>query len=140
MIVSDTLRAVVVAGIVVAALNEAVALLFALACLQAVIGTFFSPARMAMVPRVVPEDGLLAANSLGQATRMLAGVIGAAVTGVVAGVAGLVWPVFLIDAGDVPRVGAHRAGRHREAGLPEAAATAKAGAQGLGGPSPTACA
>ena len=55
-------------------------------------------ARMAMVPRVVPESGLLAANSLSQATRMVAGVIGAAVTGVVAAVAGQVWPVFLVDA------------------------------------------
>ena len=50
--------------------------LFVLACLQAVIGTFFSPARMAMVPRVVPAEGLLAANSLGQATRMIVGVVG----------------------------------------------------------------
>ncbi len=86
-----------------------------------------------MVPRVVPEDGLLAANSLGQATRMLAGVIGAAVTGVVAGVAGLVWPVFLIDAGTFLLSALIVLGVSRESGLPEAAATAKAGAQGLGG-------
>ena len=39
--------------------------LFALACFQAIIGTFFSPARMAMLPRVVPAEGLLVANSLG---------------------------------------------------------------------------
>jgi MFS family permease len=76
MIASDSLRAVVVLGMVLAATNGALALLFALACLQAVIGTFFSPARMAMIPRVVPAEALLAANSLGQATRMVAGSSG----------------------------------------------------------------
>ena len=68
--------------------------MFVLAATQAVIGTFFSPARTALVPRVVPVEGLLAANSLGQMTRMIAGVIGAGVTGVIAGVAGIAWPVF----------------------------------------------
>ena len=98
MIVSDTVRAVVVAAMVLAASSDAVPLLFALACVQAVIGTFFSPARMAMIPRVVPPESLLAANSLGQATRMVMGVVGAGVTGVIAAAAGSAWPVFLVDA------------------------------------------
>ena len=59
--------------------------IFVLAATQAVIGTFFSPARTALVPRVVPAEGLLAANSLGQMTRMMAGVVGAGITGVIAG-------------------------------------------------------
>ena len=81
MLASDSLRSIVVLAMVFAATREAVALLFALACIQAIIGTFFSPARMAMLPRVVPAEGLLVANSIGQATRMVAGVIGAGVTG-----------------------------------------------------------
>ena len=57
MVVSDTLRAVVVLAMLLVASREALPALFALACLQAVIGTFFAPARTAIVPRVVPEDG-----------------------------------------------------------------------------------
>ena len=48
-----------------------------LAFVQASIGTFFTPARGALVPRVVPAEGLLAANAVTQATRVIAGVIGA---------------------------------------------------------------
>src|SRR5829696_9623589 len=132
MIVSDTVRAVVVIGMVLVATAQTLPALFALACLQAVIGTFFGPARMAMLPRVVPEAGLLAANSLSQASRMVMGVAGAAITGAVAGVSGVVWPVFVLDGltfvvsvGLVLRVS-------REAGLPGAAAVASAKAQGIG--------
>jgi MFS family permease len=133
MIVSDTARAVVVAAMVLAATEAWLPVLFALAALQAVIGTFFSPARMAMIPRVVPEDSLLAANSLGQMTRMIAGVMGAGVTGVIAGVAGVVWPVFLVDAATflisvvlVVRVS-------RTLGRPSAAMAAAARQRGLRG-------
>jgi MFS family permease len=98
MLVSDTLRAVVVLGMLLVAREEAIPALFALACLQAIVGTFFAPARMAMLPRVVPAEGLLAANSLSQATRMVASVIGGGITGVVAALAGEVWPVLIVDA------------------------------------------
>jgi MFS family permease len=133
MIVSDTLRAAVVLALVPAAIAGALPLVFVLAAAQAVIGTFFSPARTALVPRVVPAEGLLAANSLGQMTRMIAGVIGAGVTGVIAGVAGVVWPVFLADAatflvsvGLVLRVS-------REIGRPQAATAASMAARGMAG-------
>jgi MFS family permease len=98
MLASDTLRALVVGGMVLAARSDTIPLLFLLATTQAVIGTFFSPARLAMIPRAVPAEGLLAANSLGQATRMVMGVVGAGVTGVVAGLFGMAWPVLVIDA------------------------------------------
>ena len=131
MIVSDTLRAVVVLALVPAAMVGALPLVFVLAAAQAVIGTFFSPARTALVPRVVPAEGLLAANSLGQMTRMIAGVIGAGITGVVAGVTGVLWPVFLADAatfvvsvGLVLRVS-------REIGKPQAATAAAMAARGM---------
>ena len=108
-------------------------LLFVLACVQSIIGTFFSPARMAMVPRVVPEEGLLVANSLGQATRMVASVIGAAVTGLVAGIAGVAWPVLVIDAATFLLSVALVVGIAAELGLPDAVAVAKAKSQSLGG-------
>jgi len=98
MMVSDTMRALLVASMVLAARADTIPLLFALACLQAIVGTFFSPARSAMVPRTVPDAGLLAANSLSQATRMVMGVAGAGLTGLIVGIAGVAWPVFLVDA------------------------------------------
>ena len=53
---------------------------------------------MALVPRIVPEEGLLAANSLAQATRVIAGVLGASAAGLLAGVAQVTWPAFVVDA------------------------------------------
>jgi hypothetical protein len=81
----------------------------------------------------VPVEGLLAANSLGQMTRMVAGVVGAGVTGVIAGVAGTAWPVFLVDAATflVSAVIVLRVSR--EAGLPEVASAASIRARGMGG-------
>ncbi len=98
MIASDTARALVVAIMALAAAAGSVPLLFVLATVQAVVGTFFGPARIALVPRAVPEAGLLAANSLGQATRMVMSVVGAGIAGVVAGVLGFAWPVLVLDA------------------------------------------
>jgi len=133
MIVSDSLRAVVVLGLVPAALAGALPVVFLLAAVQAVIGTFFSPARTALVPRVVPAEGLLAANSLGQMTRMVAGVIGAGVTGVIAGVAGVAWPVFVVDAATFIVSVLLVLGVSRELGKPEAATKASIAARGMGG-------
>ena len=98
MIASDSLRAVVVLGFIVVGRAELVPLLFVLAFVQATIGTFFSPARGALIPRVVPAEGLLAANSIGQATRVIASVVGSALAGLIVGVAGLTWPAFVLDA------------------------------------------
>ena len=133
MILSDTVRAVVVLSMVLVARADALPALFALATLQAVIGTFFSPARTAMIPRVVPAEGLLAANSLSQATRMVAGVVGAGVTGVIAGTAGVVWPVFVVDAVTFLASALLVIQVTRTAGLPTAAAAASAMARGIGG-------
>ncbi len=133
MVVSDSLRAVVVLGLVPAAIAGAVPLVFVLAATQAVIGTFFAPARTALVPRVVPAEGLLAANSLGQMTRMIAGVVGAGITGVIAGVAGTAWPVFVVDAATFLVSAALVVRVSRLAGLPEAGAAAAIVSRGMGG-------
>ena len=98
MIVADSLRAVVVLGFLVAGRAEFVWLVIVLALVQSSIGTFFSPARGALVPRVVPAEGLLAANSITQATRVIAGVVGSAMAGLIVGIGGVTWPAFVIDA------------------------------------------
>ena len=98
MIASDGLRAAVVLGFVLVGSPSTLWLLYVLAFVQATIGTFFTPARSAILPRIVPSQGLLAANSLAQATRVVSGVVGSAIAGVIVGVAGTFWPSFVLDS------------------------------------------
>lgn len=97
MLASDLLRGLLVLGFIFVDSAERLWLLYLLAFLQSSVGTFFNPAKGAIVPRVVPAEGLLAANSLAQATRMICAVIGTGIAGVMVGVAGVYWPAFLLD-------------------------------------------
>jgi len=99
MLVSDALRAAVVLGFVLIDSATMLPALLVLAFVQASIGSFFNPARGALVPRVVPADGLLAANAVTQATRVVAGVVGAGLAGLIVGLLGETWPAFVLDAG-----------------------------------------
>ena len=132
MLASDTARAVLVAAMVPFATRDGIPVLFALAFLQSVVGTFFSPARGALVPKVVPEAALLTANSLGQSARMIATVTGSTITGVVAAATGTVWPVFLVDAASFIFSVAIVLRVTRAAGAPDAAAAARIRASGMG--------
>jgi MFS family permease len=132
MIASDLLRAATVAMLVPAAIAGALPVVFLLATIQAIVGTFFSPARLALVPRTVPAEGLLAANSLGQLTKMVAGVLGAAVTGLIAGTAGILWPVFVADALTFLVSAALVVRIARQLGRPDATTVAAIKAQGMG--------
>jgi MFS family permease len=98
MLASDALRAVTVLGFVLVGSAESLWLLFVLAFVQSSVGTFFTPARGAVIPKIVPTEGLLAANSVGQATRVVAGVIGAGLAGLIIGLAGVFWPAFVLDS------------------------------------------
>jgi predicted MFS family arabinose efflux permease len=98
MLASDLLRAVTVLGFILVGSADLLWLLFLLAFAQATVGTFFTPARGAILPRVVPAEGLLAANSIAQATRVVSSVLGAGLGGVLIGLVGVYWPAFVIDA------------------------------------------
>jgi MFS family permease len=98
MLASDLLRAATVLGFVLVGSADALWLLFILAFVQASVGTFFAPARGAVVPKVVPPEGLLAANSVAQATRVVAGIVGAGLGGLLIGLAGVYWPAFVLDS------------------------------------------
>jgi MFS family permease len=98
MLVSDALRAAVVLGFILVGSAGQLWLLYLLAFVQSSIGTFYSPARGALMPRIVPVEGLMAANSLAQATRVVSSVIGASLAGLIVGLAGTFWPAFLIDS------------------------------------------
>lgn len=98
MIASDAIRAVLVLGFIAVGTVERLPILYLVAFAQASIGTLFSPARGALIPRVVPRKGLMAANGLAQVSRMIGGLIGTALTGILVATSGQFWPAFAVDA------------------------------------------
>ncbi|MCP4416669.1 MAG: MFS transporter [Chloroflexi bacterium] len=100
MIVSDLLRGVLVFGFIFTVLDDSANMLwliYVIAFLHSAIGSFFAPARSALIPNVVPEKGLLAANSLSQMSVVLFRVVGTAVAGIIIGVLDNFWLAFVID-------------------------------------------
>jgi len=98
MIVSDLIRGVLVLGFMLVDSSEKIWLLYIVGFIQASIGTFFNPARSALIPNIVPKEGLLAANSLTQMTQIIFGLLGTAAAGALVGLLDMYWPVFVIDA------------------------------------------
>ena len=98
MLASDLLRVAIVLGFVFVRSADQVWILFVLGFVEATVGTFFTPARMALVPTIVPREGLLAANGLSQASRIIAMTVGAGAAGVLFGLAGSAWPAFVGDS------------------------------------------
>ncbi len=100
MIVSDFLRGVLVFAFILTVLDESTNLLwliYLIAFFHSAIGSFFAPARSALIPNVVPEKGLLAANSLSQMSVVFFRVVGTAVAGIIVGVLDNLWLAFIID-------------------------------------------
>lgn len=97
MIVSDAGRGLLLLGLAALSLLGQVWPLFLVSFLQASVGTFFTPARNALIPNVVPHQGLLAANSFGQTSRLVAGVAGTATAGLLFGLTNTFWPAFALD-------------------------------------------
>ncbi|HUS14243.1 MAG TPA: MFS transporter [Chloroflexia bacterium] len=95
---ADGLRGLLVLGFVAASLTQQLPLLYLIGFVQASIGAFFTPARGALLPALVPRGGLMAANGLSQMSRIIAGVAGTAAAGLLVGALGTFWPAFLIDA------------------------------------------
>lgn len=98
MIVSDLLRGILVLGLVFVQHPQDVWIFYVLGFLQALVGTFFTPAKSALVPTIVERGSLLAANALSQTTQVITGVVGSAVAGVLVGLSGAAWPAFTLDA------------------------------------------
>jgi MFS family permease len=98
MLISDIARGALVLGFVLVQRPEDVWVFYVLGFLQAAIGTFFDPAKSSLIPTIVAREGLLTANALSQTTRVLTSVVGAALAGVLVGLAGNGWPAFTLDA------------------------------------------
>lgn len=99
MIVSDLLRGVLILAFIFLSVNNTqLWLLYMIAFIHSAIGAFFLPARSALVPNLVPKEGLLAANSLSQMSMVFLQVLGTAAAGFIVGVLDTFWPAFVIDA------------------------------------------
>jgi DHA3 family macrolide efflux protein-like MFS transporter len=98
MILSDLLRAVFVLGFMLVDSAEKIWILYVIAFIQASIATFFTPARSALIPNIVPKEGLLSANSISQTSRIIFGLLGTGAAGFLIGQLEEYWLVFLIDA------------------------------------------
>jgi len=98
MVVSDILRGFLTFGLVLAVTTNQLWLIYALAFCHASVGAFFAPARSAVIPLIVPKDGLLAANSLSQMSAVFFRVLGTAVAGVLVGTLNAFNLAFVMDA------------------------------------------
>ena len=85
MIVTDLIRAVVAFSLVFA---SDLPTLLVLVGISATVSTFFTPARQASIRSVVPDEDLLAANSLSQLSIQMGKVLGPAIGGVLVTIAG----------------------------------------------------
>jgi MFS family permease len=98
MIVSDVIRGLLVLGFILVRRPQDVWIFYLLGFVQAGIGTFFDPAKSALIPTIVERDTLLAANGLSQTTRVITGVVGSALAGVLVGATHSAWTAFSIDS------------------------------------------
>jgi MFS family permease len=98
MVLSDVVRAGLVIGFVFITSADQIWLMYTIAFAQAAVGTFFNPAKGALIPALVGKERLLAANSAMETTRIIFGLAGTAAAGVWAGLATELWPIFLVDA------------------------------------------
>jgi MFS family permease len=101
MIASDLIRPALSLAMIPAFMSKNLWLMYALAFGLSAVGTFFNPAKGALIPKMVPADHLMAANSLSQTSQTLAFVAGPALAGATFYMlgAGNEWMAFVLDAG-----------------------------------------
>jgi MFS transporter, DHA3 family, macrolide efflux protein len=98
MVVSDALRAVLILGLIFIQSADQLPLMYVIAFAQATIGTLFNPSRNALLPALVDEDQLLAANSVSQSSRVVFNVLGSATAGILASVTDTMTIPFVVDS------------------------------------------
>jgi MFS transporter, DHA3 family, macrolide efflux protein len=83
MLASDLLRAGLVLSFAFVQTAALIPLFYVLGFTQASIATFFRPARGALLPHIVPAEGLASANSLAQASQVVGSVLGTGIAGLI---------------------------------------------------------
>lgn len=118
MITADLVRVVLVSGMALVAVasladSQKIVAIYALAFASSTASLFFEPSRMSLVPAILPEDQLMAANSLDMTTMSVSELLGIAFGGglvAALGYAAAFWidaATFLVSAAFVLAV-AHR--------------------------------
>ncbi|HVQ37393.1 MAG TPA: MFS transporter [Pyrinomonadaceae bacterium] len=97
MIVTDLLRALVVLGFLLVRRADQLWLIYCLTVLQLGLSTFFEPAKTAVIPSIVSDRELVAANAISSVTWSVMLTLGAFVGGIVTGVFGSD-VAFILDA------------------------------------------
>ena len=97
MVICNLLLAIGLLPLLVVRSAEQIWLLYLVAFCESTIAQFFGPAENALLPQLVGEEHLVAANSLNSLNNNLARLIGPALGGIVAGLTGVVG-VALLDA------------------------------------------
>ena len=97
LIATDLVRAVVVLGFLVVRTPQQVWLLYVLTAVQLGMHGFFFPTRNAILPDIVSDEQLGAANAITSATWSVMLAFGAAAGGLVAGGWGA-YPAFIVDS------------------------------------------
>ena len=98
MLVSDATRAVLVIGLIFGSSKDNLWLIYVFSFLQATVGTFFNPARTALVQELVSPEQLLEAGSISQTSMVLSSLAGSAFAGVLYGLTQSLWLAFVVDA------------------------------------------
>jgi DHA3 family macrolide efflux protein-like MFS transporter len=98
MLGSDFIRAFFVLIFIFAALTHNVLMIYIVAFIQSAVGTFFDPARGALVQVVVPEEQYMEANSITQTLIVIGQFGGATLAGLLVGLTGQYTPAFIVDA------------------------------------------
>jgi MFS family permease len=96
LIAADLTRAAVVFGFLLVRTADDVWLLYTLTAIQLGLSAFFFPARNAILPDIVSEREVGAANALSSATWSVMLALGAALGGLASGLWGI-YPAFVID-------------------------------------------
>jgi DHA3 family macrolide efflux protein-like MFS transporter len=100
MLASDLLRPALTLAMIPAFMTQNLWLMYLLAFTMSSVGTFFNPAKGALIPKMVEPDHLTAANALSQTSMTMAFVLGPALAGATFFLlgAGNEWWAFVLDA------------------------------------------
>jgi MFS family permease len=97
MLFSDAARAALVIGLIFVSSKDQLWLIYVLGFLQATVGTFFGPARSALMQYLIPKEQLLEAGSISQTSVVISSLAGSACAGLLYGLTQSFWLAFVID-------------------------------------------
>jgi MFS family permease len=100
MLASDLIRPILTLAMIPALMSQNIWFVCVVAFLLSAVGTFFIPAKGAIIPSMVPTEQLTAANALIQTSSTLGFFIGPALAGATFALLGAAnaWIAFVIDA------------------------------------------